>query len=628
MRFLHVSISSVRMMDTYTRMIRTNFPEEEHRFLYCDKIAGDDRQLLDYGNSVETEGSLHQRLKTIRKEMDEADYIIWHGLMAGAKRMMLPLLFRQYMRKSVWIIRGIDLYNWKKQGRGLKTWLTNRVNYRGRKSMPYVCVIFEPDEAVYHQQFGDSARIFYTPYPISEMAFDSMESYRGRKPRANGKTYIQVAHNAYTFNRHLELLDAIRQYQDENVRVVVPLSYGNDWYNQQGGYITTVQKKAQDYFGDKAVVLHRLMPAEEYSEALCNIDVSVYGARRQNALGNIFRSLYVGNKVFLPKDNPVYSYFTDNGIALGCTDDIEKMSFEEFIRPLSSDRAVAWIREQHHPAAAAVYWRELFEALRRKKTGETYAPLTREAREQQIKEALARVFPETETLPGAARRKQNYIDFSRYVGLPKGTVLSAVKSVLIVGAGNLGQSICHQMFRSNAAGMKWDVTGFADYEKECLPADIDGCDIISRPEDICVSGDVGIVNALETIEERRRFLAELSPEQEAALYTFCAETSYIDGAAAVGGGCTATGHSYIHAGSTVGRGCLLKSATVESDAVVGECCTLLRNSWIGDGAVLGSGVTVGAFARIAPGVVVGDNCTIEPFSVITENMTDEEKSTL
>lgn len=194
-----------------------------------------------------------------------------------------------------------------------------------------------------------------------------MESYRGRKPRANGKTYIQVAHNAYTFNRHLELLDAIRQYQDENVRVVVPLSYGNDWYNQQDGYITTVQKKAQDYFGDKAVVLHRLMPAEEYSEALCNIDVSVYGARRQNALGNIFRSLYVGNKVFLPKDNPVYSYFTDNGIALGCTDDIEKMSFEEFIRPLSSDRAVAWIREQHHPAAAAVYWRELFEALRRKK---------------------------------------------------------------------------------------------------------------------------------------------------------------------------------------------------------------------------------------------------------------------
>ena len=192
MRFLHVSLSSVRMMDTYTRMIRSNFPEEEHRFLYCDEVGGEDRRLLEYGNSKEVMGSLRQRFRTICEEFDAADYIIWHGLMSGAKRVLIPLLFRKYMRKSVWVIRGIDLYNWRKQERGPKSWAINFVNYHGRKNMPYVCVIFEPDEEVYHQQFGQRAKVFYTPYPLSENAFASMESLRGRAPRANGKVYIQV----------------------------------------------------------------------------------------------------------------------------------------------------------------------------------------------------------------------------------------------------------------------------------------------------------------------------------------------------------------------------------------------------------------------------------------------------
>lgn len=621
MRFLHVSLSSVRMMDTYTRMIRSNFPEEEHRFLYCDEVGGEDRRLLEYGNSKEVMGSLRQRFRTICEEFDAADYIIWHGLMSGAKRVLIPLLFRKYMRKSVWVIRGIDLYNWRKQERGPKSWAINFVNYHGRKNMPYVCVIFEPDEEVYHQQFGQRAKVFYTPYPLSENAFASMESLRGRAPRANGKVYIQVAHNAYAFNHHLELLDALAQYRDENIRVVLPLSYGNDWYNQKNGYVAEVQKRADGYFGDKAVCLKRLMPAEKYTDALCDIDVSVYGAHRQNALGNIFRSLYVGNKVFLPRDNPVYTCFTASGIELGCTDDIEKMSFEEFVRPLPSDRAVAWIREHHHPEASVVYWRDMFEALRCRKEGKTYVP-SDEQRQQEIRRRLEKVFPKTEQ-GGAVRRKLNYIDFSRYVALPKNTVLADVRSVVIAGAGRLGQSVCCQMLRSNESGMKWDVRGFADEELACLPEDIDGCDVIGRMEDIRLEEGDGLVNALETAAQRGRFLERLPEEKRAALYTYCADTAVIERGAAVEAGCTVMGHSYIHAGSTVGRCCLLHSATVEYGAVLGECCVLLHDSWVGEGAVLGRGVTVGAFARIAPGVTVGDGCTVEPFAVVKEDIAGE-----
>ena len=403
--------------------------------------------------------------------------------------------------------------------------------------------------------------------------------------------------------------------------MVLPLSYGNDWYNQKNGYVAEVQKRADDYFGDKAVCLKRLMPAEKYTDALCDIDVSVYGAHRQNALGNIFRSLYVGNKVFLPRDNPVYTCFTANGIELGCTDDIEKMSFEEFVKPLPSDKVVAWIREHHHPEASVVYWKDMFETLRCRKEGKTYVP-SDEQRQQEIRRRLAKVFPETEQ-GGAVRRKLNYIDFSRYVALPRNTVLADVQSVVIAGAGRLGQSVCCQMFRSNENGMKWDVRGFADEELACLPEDIDGCDVIGRIEDIRLEEGDGLVNALETAAQRGRFLERLPAEKQAALYTYCADTAVIERGAAVAAGCTVIGHSYIHAGSTVGRCCLLRSAAVECGAVLGECCVLLHDSWVGEGAVLGRGVTVGAFARIAPGVTVGDGCTVEPFTVVKEDIAGE-----
>ena len=191
------------------------------------------------------------------------------------------------------------------------------------------------------------------------------------------------------------------------------------------------------------------------------------------------------------------------------------------------------------------------------------------------------------------------------------------------GAGRLGQSVCCQMLRSNESGMKWDVRGFADEELACLPEDIDGCDVIGRMEDIRLEEGDGLVNALETAAQRGRFLERLPEEKRAALYTYCADTAVIERGAAVEAGCTVMGHSYIHAGSTVGRCCLLHSATVEYGAVLGECCVLLHDSWVGEGAVLGRGVTVGAFARIAPGVTVGDGCTVEPFAVVKEDIAGE-----
>ena len=70
MVFLHISLASMRMMEPYTKMLRENFPIEEHRILYLDKLGVIDRNLLEYGNSVELAKGEPNRIKKIFHELE------------------------------------------------------------------------------------------------------------------------------------------------------------------------------------------------------------------------------------------------------------------------------------------------------------------------------------------------------------------------------------------------------------------------------------------------------------------------------------------------------------------------------------------------------------------------------
>ncbi len=607
MVYLHVSIPSVRMMDTFTRMIRKNFPVEEHRFLYWDQLIGKDRELLKYGNSVEITGKRFARWKLILDELNHADVIIWHGLLFGAKRALIPLLFKKYMRKSVWIMRGLDLYNWKTDECGFKAWLTNKVNYYCRKNMPNVAAIFPTDEKVYREQFGNRAKLFCLPYPIAESTFELMEHYRNSRPRPNGKIYVQIGNNAYTFNKHLEILDRIQHFNDENIRVIIPLSYGNDWYNRTQEYFHMVSTKAAAFFGEKAVCLKHLMPPNEYSDLLCNIDISIYGSERQNALGNILRSLYLGNKVFLSEKNPLYRYFKNMGIDVYKTESISDMTFKEFCRPSNSSNAVKWIRSLYYPDASAIYWRNMFQQF--KNNG---ADMIESATEEQIATALQGKFVDSESEYPV---KKNYINLTRFISHPKRTKHSEIKDVVILGAGNSGIYVFQQLKNANKKATKWSINGFADYHIKTIGDYLNACDVIGTPEEIPITKSTVYFNMIADLTERRR-AAEYICASGASLGRFEDSGCQLAVSAVLKSGCSFIGRCSVCNGAVIGCCTIIKSAFVDCFAQIGDYCTLERNCWIGEGVVIEDEVIVGAHARIAPGVRIGRGQVIPAFSTI------------
>lgn len=611
MLFLHISISSVRMMDTYIKMIRDNFPQEEHRFLYWDDLAPDDRCLLDYGNSVELLGDEKTRADLARAEMERADVVIWHGLLSGAKRFLIPLLNKRIMDKSMWIIHGIDLYNWKIEEFGPRSAAINLLNYLTRKGMPKVGLIFQGDEQAYRERFGKRARTFYLPYPIAEDSFDTMEAYRCAPPRANGKLYVQVAHNAHIFNNHEKILDSIAHFSDENIRVIIPLSYGTVWYNEQQGYVNTIRNKAAAIFGDKAVCLKRLMPRDEYSKLLCNIDISVYQSDRQNALGNLLKSLYTGNKVFLSPRSPLYKFFVSKGIEIGNSDEISSMTFEQFSAPANSEAAVRWIRENHYPDAVAYYWKAFFDSCK----GITMT-------DSEIRDGVRRAVDAAFSSERVTERKGklNHFDLTRYVQLPKGSKLAEIQTARIVGATHLGIGLCEEMLEENKEKAVWAVEGLYDDEVTTACITGDTCDVIGRIDDVEPLPDAHYFIAYEDPEERER-VADRVTGKGCTLGVYCASEATVRPRAVLEPGAMILGQSVIGWYSEIGQCAMISDSYLGQEVQVGAYSTIESRCEIGRNAVIGSHAVISTGVRIWPGVHIPDGAVIPPF---TEVKTDIE----
>lgn len=602
MRILHMAPASARMMNTYVKMIREHCPLDEHRFLYWDKLTKNDQVLLEHGNSAEVTGNgPFERMRCLYREMKNADAIIWHGITFGAKRALFLSLFRSFLKKSIWVVYGIDLYNWKKDGRGLKTLLTNKINYFCRKHIPYVGLIHEVDIIEYERQFcGNNAKSFYVPYPISKESFEEMERSRNAAPRPNGKVYVQVSHNAFAFNNHLYVLDSLAHFKDENIRLVIPLSYGNTWYNSKEDYAETVMKKASELFGSKATCLTRLMPQNEYTDLLCNIDVAVFGSNRQNALGNILKGLYVGNKVFLSVENPLYRFFLDRKITVFPAEEIKEMDFEAFKSLPTTSNAVPWIRSNFFPDVNVLYWKAMFQHFG---AAETPQPDTEEF-VSQVNAVLAAHF-ENESQRSANIQKSNYVCLTKYCRHPRGTQLNNLKKVSIVGTDSVAFCVYWDMMAINQRETMWIVDGFVGDPQKGLAGKAGECDVkysvdqLGEIETHCVlaNRDIGL---------REKNYAAIRETGNPVI-------RYVDDASEVLGGVQ------------LGEGAILLGGTkVNVSAVIGNC-THVIGSKIGAGAEIGSfcnidsGCTIGADARIGDRVQIGENSVIASGALIPDH---------
>ena len=143
---------------------------------------------------------------------------------------------------------------------------------------------------------------------------DLLKGFEDRKVIGNN---ILIGNSATYENNHLEAFDLLSVLDIKDRSLICPLSYGLPVYKDE------VSRIGDDLFGNKFNALTNFMTIDEYINTLSSCSVVIMNHIRQQGLGNIIIMLYLGAKVFLRKENPIYGFFKNEGAKIFSIEDLE-----------------------------------------------------------------------------------------------------------------------------------------------------------------------------------------------------------------------------------------------------------------------------------------------------------------
>ena len=116
---------------------------------------------------------------------------------------------------------------------------------------------------------------------------------------------ILLGNSATYSNNHLDIIDVLSQTELHNAKIICPLSYGNMEYQKD------VLNSGKAVLQERFHPVTSFMPIEEYTALISSCSIVIMGHLIQQGLGNIVTMLYMGAKVFLDAQNPIYSFFKE-----------------------------------------------------------------------------------------------------------------------------------------------------------------------------------------------------------------------------------------------------------------------------------------------------------------------------
>lgn len=148
--------------------------------------------------------------------------------------------------------------------------------------------------------------------------------YEYSKKETNLPYRIMIGHSANERENHLDTLERLRKFKDENIKIILVLSYGKEPYRRK------VISKAKDIFGDKVEVYTEMMPISEYRRFLSDIDIFIIESMGSNALGNVSDLAYFGKKIYIRQNSFLDEYLNELEVEHFLVENIENMDFSVF----------------------------------------------------------------------------------------------------------------------------------------------------------------------------------------------------------------------------------------------------------------------------------------------------------
>ncbi len=248
------------------------------------------------------------------------------------KHQFLPWLQRNFKKYSALLrqgqftelikpIRKIVHSGGVPQTGGLDTNLTKAI-----ARVNYIAPVIPEDYEQLRQMTATEAELVEWNFPIENFSLDKIKDWQ-----VTGQNWLIGNAARYALN-HIEIMRRLRRVKGHQGKLIVPLSYGdNDRYRDE------VIKYGYRYFGERFQPILEFMPVEQYFRIVSSCSVVFFNTLRQHAVGNTLFVLYIGSKLYLREENPVYQFLRNRGAAVFSIQKHLHENADEIIQPLDSE---------------------------------------------------------------------------------------------------------------------------------------------------------------------------------------------------------------------------------------------------------------------------------------------------
>ncbi len=306
----------------FIKFINTNFNMDDHLFIvYGENDSFKKNQIEDYNNIIYFN---KDNIFKIIDYINKANKIIIHSFFIPKIIKIYIFIRSDILKRSGWVVWGADLYLHRIKGSNLKAKISYYMNRKIIKNMGIIITLSKNDYNLAKKWYdvkGEYREGMYT----NPLELGYLENIKLNRVKAKNTVTIQIGNSADKSNLHFEVIDLLKKYKDENIKIFVPLSYGDN------DYAAKVKEYGENIFNNKFVAILEFMDKKEYSDFLGSIDIAIFNNNRQQALGNIRALLYLGSKVYMRDDTTMWCDFISEGYIINNIKNIETEEFNEFI---------------------------------------------------------------------------------------------------------------------------------------------------------------------------------------------------------------------------------------------------------------------------------------------------------
>ncbi len=296
--------------------------------------------------------------------IEKDDCLILHSGFGIPRIWQNLFLQRCLWKRTVWVMWGGDINQMKDISNTFTLFSKLHLWYYGKiiSNLFGVSALAPEDYSIVQSLFPSCNNYVRAFYPMINDPFFT-ENFEHHTRSEFNPLQIFLGNSAAISNRHIEALEWLSRFKDENIRIYCPLSYGGN-----PEYIRQVIHTGNELFGSKFISITDLLSRKDFVQLVNNMDILFWNHKRQQGLFGIYSFICNGRVAYVRSDSSTYSMLHDFGIQVRDTLSINNISFNDFKNPWPDSICNKNIHQykQHLSVKASIEsWKFLFQSLKK-----------------------------------------------------------------------------------------------------------------------------------------------------------------------------------------------------------------------------------------------------------------------